>query len=140
MSKCNQQNISNAETISMRTVVNAFLFSLVVMTGCHSEPPSEIVRQVERAGAGDVRQQPVESLMRFFDLHARLAIRVETLCATKRKTDDVNWMLSNEGKVCQAVASRDRVKYLDDLETMKRMDTQNGDQNAAAEIDKAEGK
>jgi hypothetical protein len=124
----------------MKTIVSILLFSGGMLTGCHSEHPSEVVRQVEQAGSGDVRQQPAESLMRFFDLHARLAIRVEAICATKRQIGDVNWAVSNEGKVCQAVASRDRVKYLDDLETMKRMDTQNGDQNAAAEIDKAEGK
>lgn len=124
----------------MKTARAIVSISLFVLVGCRSTRSSEIVRQVEIAGSGDVQQIPVESLMRFFDVHARLAIRIEALCVAKRKPGDADWMVSEEGKVCQAVASRDRVKYLEDLETMKRMDTQNGDQNAAADIDRAEGK
>lgn len=124
----------------MKTAARALFFSFFVLVGCRSEPPSEIVRQVELADSGDVAKVPVESLMNFFDHHARLAIRIETLCIPKRQAGDAGWMVSDEGKVCQAVTSRDRVKYLQDLETMKRMDKQYGDQNAAAEIDKAEGK
>jgi hypothetical protein len=122
-------------------IVTATVFiSLLVLVGCRSNPPSEIVRQVELADAGDVGKVPVESLMSFFDHHARLAVRIEALCAPKRAAGDINWTTSNEGKVCQADASQNRVKYLENLETMKRMDTQYGDQNAATEIDKAEGK
>jgi hypothetical protein len=122
-------------------IVKATVFiSLLVLVGCRSNPPSEIVRQVELADSGDVGKVPVESLMSFFDHHARLAVRIEALCAPKRAAGDIDWMTSDEGKVCQAVASRDRVKYLENLETMKRMNTQSGDQNAATEIDKAEGK
>ena len=78
--------------------------------------------------------------MNFFDHHARLAVRVEALCAPKRRAGDADWKISDEGKVCQAVASRDRVQYLEALEAMKRMDTKDGDQGAAANIEKAEGK
>lgn len=124
----------------MKTAARTLFFSFFVLVGCRSNPPSEIVRQVELADSGDVNKVPVESLMNFFDHHARLAVRIEALCAPKRAAGEVDWMTSDEGKVCQAVASRDRVKYLDTLETMKRMDTKDGDQNAAAEIDKAEGK
>lgn len=124
----------------MKRSIAAFLFILLVMIGCHSTHPSEVVRQVEIAGSGDVKELPVESLMRFFDLHARLAIRIEALCVTNRQPGSVDWMVSDEGKICQAVGSRDRVKYLDTLETMKLMDMKDGDQNAAARIDQAEGK
>lgn len=113
---------------------------LLILAGCHSASRSEIVRQVELADSGDVRQVPVESLMNFFDHHARLAVRVEALCAPKRGVADASWKISDEGKVCQAVASRDRVQYLQALEVMKRMDTKDGDQGAAANIEKAEGK
>jgi hypothetical protein len=122
-------------------IVKATVFiSVLVLVGCRSNPSSEIVRQVELADSGDVGKVPVESLMSFFDHHARLAIRIEALCAPKRAAEDVDWTTSDEGKVCQAVAIRNRVKYLENLETMKRMDRQYGDQNAAAEIDKSEGK
>lgn len=124
----------------MKTTIATFLLILLVVTGCHSARPSEIVRQVEIAGSGDVKEIPVESLMRFFDLHARLAIRIETLCVTNRQPGSADWMVSDEGKICQAVARRDRVKYLDTLEMMKRMDMKDGDQNAASRIDEAEGK
>ncbi len=123
-----------------RTGKKLSVLLLLILAGCHSAPPSEIVRQVELADSGDVRQVPVESLMNFFDHHARLAVRVEALCAPKRKASDAEWMISNEGKVCQAVASRDRVQYLEALEAMKRMDMKDGDQGAAANIEKAEGK
>ncbi len=123
-----------------RTGKNLPVLLLLIFAGCHSAPPSEIVRQVELADSGDVRQVPVESLMNFFDHHARLAVRVEALCAPKRNASDAEWMISNEGKVCQAVASRDRVQYLEALEAMKRMDMKDGDQGAAANIEKAEGK
>ena len=115
-------------------------FSPLLLVGCHSSPQSEIVRQVELEDSGDVRQVPVESLMNFFDHHARLAVRVEALCAPKRSVGDASWKISDEGKVCQAVASRDRVQYLQALEAMKRMDMKDGDQGAAANIEKAEGK
>jgi hypothetical protein len=124
----------------MKTAKAMFLFSLCSLVGCHSTHSSEIVRQVEIAGSGEVKQIPVESLMRFFDLHARLAIRIEAMCVTNRQPGSADWMVSDEGKVCQAVGSRDRVKYLETLETMKRMDMKDGDQNAAARIDQAEGK
>jgi len=124
----------------MKTAKAIVAISLFVPFGCRPAESSDIVRQVEIAGSGEVQRIPVESLMRFFDIHARLATRIEALCVAKRKPEDADWMVSDEGKVCQAVASRDRVRYLEDLETMKRMDTQNGDQNAATEIDKAEGK
>ncbi len=124
----------------MKTLIAAFLLILLVVTGCHSARPSEIVCQVEIADSGDVKEIPVESLMRFFDLHARLAIRIEALCVTNRQPGSADWMVSDEGKICQAVASRDRVKYLDTLEIMKRMDMKDGDQNAAARIEEAEGK
>ena len=114
-------------------------FSPLLLVGCHSTPPSEIVRQVEIEDSGDVRQVPVESLMNFFDHHARLAVRVEALCAPKRNVGDATWKISDEGKVCQAVARRDRVQYLQALEAMKRMDMKDGDQGAAANIEKAEG-
>ncbi len=123
-----------------RTGKKLSVLLLWILTGCHSAPPSEIVRQVELADSGDVRQVPVESLMNFFDHHARLAVRVEALCAPKRSVGDATWKISDEGKVCQAVASRDRVQYLQALEAMKRMDTKDGDQGAAANIEKAEGK
>ena len=116
------------------------VISFLVLVGCRSNPSSEVVLQVEVAGCGDVAEVPTESLMRFFDVHARLAVRIEALCVGKRRPDDVAWMVSNEGKVCQAVASRDRVKYLETLEAMKRMDMKYGDQGAAASIEKAEGK
>jgi hypothetical protein len=124
----------------VKFVKAAVFISLLVLIGCRSNPPSELVGQVELADSGDVRKVPVESLMNFFDHHARMAVRIEALCAPRRAAADVDWTVSDEGKVCQAVASRDRVKYLQDLETRKRLDTQYGDQNAAAEIDKAEGK
>jgi hypothetical protein len=126
----------------MKTAAKTLFFSFFVLVGCHSTtlPPSEIVRQVELADSGDVGKVPVESLMNFFDHHARLAVRIEALCAPKRATGEVEWMVSDEGKVCKAVASRDRVKYLESLEAMKRMNAQYGDQNAAARIDEVEGK
>ena len=122
-----------------RTGKRLSVLLLLIFAGCHSAP-SEIVRQVELADSGDVRQVPVESLMNFFDHHARLAVRVEALCAPKRRAGDADWKISDEGKVCQAVASRDRAQYLEALEAMKRMDTKEGDQGAAANIEKAEGK
>jgi hypothetical protein len=124
----------------MKTAARALFFSFFVLVGCRSNPPSEIVRQVELADSGDVRKVPVESLMNFFDHHARLAVRIEALCAPKRAAGDADWMISDEGKVCQAVASKDRVKYLESLEAMKRLNAQYGDQNAAARIDEVEGK
>ncbi len=123
-----------------RTGKKLSVLLLLILAGCRSAPPSEIVQQVELADSGDVRQVPVESLTNFFDHHARLAVRVEALCAPKRSVGDATWKISDEGKVCQAVASRDRVQYLQALEAMKRMDTKDGDQGAAASIEKAEGK
>ncbi len=115
-------------------------FSLLVLVGCRCNPSSEIVRQMELAGAGDVTQAQAQSLMKLFDVHARLAVRIEALCAGARQPGAVDWMVSDEGKVCQAVAIRDRVRYLEALEAMKRMDTKDGDQGAAAKIEEAEGK
>jgi hypothetical protein len=130
---------STATRVS-RTGKRLSVLFILVLVGCHSTAATEIVRQVELAGSGDVKQIQAESLMNFLDHHARLAVRIESLCVPKRQASDVDWMISDEGKVCQAVASRDRVKYLNNLETMKRMDMQYGDQNAAATIDQAEGK
>ena len=91
-----------------RTGKRVCVFLLLISAGCHSAQPSEIVRQVKLADSGDVRQVPVESLMSFFDHHARLAVRIKALCAPKRSMGDATWKISDEGKACQAVASRDR--------------------------------
>jgi len=50
---------------SRRTGQSLSVLILLVLAGCHSAPPSEIVRQVKLADSGDVRQVSVESLMNF---------------------------------------------------------------------------
>jgi hypothetical protein len=120
-------------------------FAVVGLAGCHPTPPysaqtSEIVQQVEAAGAGDVAQLQVQELMLFFDTHARLAARLQPLCVAKKQTGDATWVASPEGKVCQANFDRDRVKYLGVLETLKAQELKSGNMAGVENIQKSEGK
>jgi hypothetical protein len=122
-----------------------FCFAAMGLVGCHSTPPysaqtSEIVQQVEAAGAGDVAQLRVQELMLFFDTHARLAARIQPLCVAKKQTGDATWATSPEGKACQANFDRDRVKYLTVLEKLKAQELKSGNMAGVENIEKSEGK
>lgn len=78
------------------------LLLLIVLAGCVSEPPSEIVRKVEAAGAGDLRNASQPVIEDWFRKHQQVAVEVKNLCAPVREKASANWAATTEGRVCNA--------------------------------------
>jgi hypothetical protein len=120
-------------------------FTAMGLAGCHSAPPysahtSEIVQQVEAAGAGDVNQATSPELMGFMDTHVRLAVRLESECKSVRQPGSADWAKSAEGKVCTAIGQQDRSKQLAAYEALKAQEQKKRDADAVARIEAQEGK
>jgi hypothetical protein len=90
-------------------VNNLLVVSLLVgsvLGGCKKvEPPSQIVKKIQDAGAGDVSNASKESIEQWFRLHRDLAKQVGQDCNRVKSTKPADWGDTTEGRVCQAAAS-----------------------------------
>jgi hypothetical protein len=80
------------------------LFVLIALAACTHEPPSEIVKKVEEAGAGNLAAASTDSIVQWFRQNAAVANEVKALCAPIRASAPANWSDSTEGRVCQAAS------------------------------------
>ena len=67
-----------------------------------TEPRSEIVATVERAGSGDLSSTPAPQIEDWFRKHRDLAVQVDDRCKPARDQADANWGRSTEGRICTA--------------------------------------
>jgi hypothetical protein len=74
----------------------------LLLIGCRSERPSEIVRKVEVAGAGDLRAASKEAIEDWFRKHPDVANETRQMCVPVRANAPANWGDSTEGRVCNA--------------------------------------
>jgi hypothetical protein len=77
---------------------------LLLAVGCWRARPSEIVVMVERAGAGDVRNASVASMVRWFHRHPAVALKANDLCSPLRRNALLKWPETTEGRVCDAAS------------------------------------
>ena len=84
--------------------VAIYATAVVALAGCGRERPSQIVRMVENAGAGDLQTVSVGSMTQWFDKQPALALRVEDLCIGVRRNSLASWPESTEGRVCNAAS------------------------------------
>jgi hypothetical protein len=90
----------------MKRILVSVLSLVMLLTSCQKkEPPSEIVKRVEAAGAGDILSASRESLERWFKQHADIAQETRKACEKVKPSADVNWGDSTERRVCSAAAS-----------------------------------
>lgn len=79
---------------------------LLIGTACTqrtpSEPKSEIVATVEKAGSGDLSTTPAPQIEDWLRKHRDLAVQVDDMCKPARDKADANWTGSTEGRVCTA--------------------------------------
>jgi hypothetical protein len=83
----------------MRLTIILMTFALA---SCTREPDSAIVRQVEAAGAGDVRAASNDALLDWFRKHPQVGQETRKLCEPIRKDAPAKWADTTEGRVCQA--------------------------------------
>jgi hypothetical protein len=76
--------------------------AVIGMFGCTRERPSEIVRIVEKAGAGNLRTASVHSITTWFDKHQSVALRANQLCNPASASAEAVWPETTEGRVCNA--------------------------------------
>lgn len=74
----------------------------LALASCTREPDSAIVRQVEAAGAGDVRAASNDALLDWFRKHPQVGQETRKLCEPIRKDAPAKWADTTEGRVCQA--------------------------------------
>ena len=78
------------------------LLPFIILAGCQQEPPSEIVKKVEAAGAGDLKTASSESIEQWFRKHPDVANEVKHLCVPLEERSPANWGDTTEGRVCKA--------------------------------------
>lgn len=78
------------------------LIASLMLAGCAKESPSEIVRKVETAGAGDLRSVPQKGIEDWFRRHSELAAEVVKECRPIREAAPAIWSTTTEGRVCDA--------------------------------------
>ena len=76
----------------------------LVLAGCTQEPPSEIVRKVETAGAGNLRAASKDAIEDWFRKHPDVANQTRQMCLPVRASAPANWTDSTEGRVCNAAS------------------------------------
>lgn len=76
----------------------------MVLAGCIQERPSEIVKKVEAAGAGNVRSASQESIEQWFRNHGDVAREIKQLCVPVQQSAPANWGDTTEGRVCKAAS------------------------------------
>ena len=79
-------------------------FVLLLAVGCWRARKSEIVILVENAGAGDVRNASVPSMVRWFHRHPAVALKANDLCSPLRRNALLKWPETTEGRVCNAAS------------------------------------
>jgi hypothetical protein len=67
-----------------------------------SEPKSEIVATVEKAGSGDLSTTPAPQIEDWLRKHRDLAVQVDDMCKPARDKAAANWPERTEGRVCTA--------------------------------------
>jgi hypothetical protein len=72
------------------------------LAGCTKEPPSEIVRKVEAAGAGDLKAASQQAIEGWFRKHTEFAVEVRDECRPIREKAPATWSDTTEGRVCNA--------------------------------------
>lgn len=78
------------------------LLLALILAGCTQEPPSEIVRRVEAAGAGDLHSASREAIEDWFRKHPDVANETRQLCIPVRASAPAKWSDTTEGRVCNA--------------------------------------
>jgi hypothetical protein len=85
----------------MKVMRRHILLMTVVLASCTREPDSAIVRQVEAAGAGNVRAASNDALLDWFRKHQEVGQEIRKLCEPIRKNAPATWADTTEGRVCQ---------------------------------------
>ena len=92
--------------MKLNNLLVAGLLVAVIPGGCKKvDPPSQIVKKVQDAGAGDVSNASKESIEQWFKQHHDLAKEITLDCNRVKASKPADWADSTEGRVCQAAAS-----------------------------------
>jgi hypothetical protein len=92
-------------------VMRAFI--IVVLGACAAFPiscghpgpqTSAIVREVQRAGAGDVSTFSEPGLYKWFGAHQDVARRITDECRPLSEKADAGWIMTTEGTVCHSAS------------------------------------
>ena len=78
--------------------------AFVIGAGCARERSSEIVRILEKAGAGDLTATSAGSTAHWLEQRPALALQLNDLCAGVRKNSMAKWPETAEGRACEAVS------------------------------------
>jgi hypothetical protein len=74
----------------------------LVLASCTREPDSPIVRRVEQAGAGNLRNVSDPALLDWFQKHQDVGQPVRKLCQPLLNNAPAGWADTTEGRVCRS--------------------------------------
>ncbi len=75
------------------------------LVGCMGERRTELVRKMERAGAGDVRLASSEAMVQWFHKHSDVNEEIEKACRQMRANAPADWEQTIDGRICAASAT-----------------------------------
>lgn len=91
--------------LSILTVV---LSLASLLSGCKAAPgsaaKSQIVQQVELAGAGDLDKATDQAIFQWLSNHVHVVEQIAPECGNAMKGAEATWADSTEGRVCAATA------------------------------------
>jgi hypothetical protein len=98
------ENLVNRRARRWSARATGCLAIALAVAGCERHRPSQIVRMVETAGAGDLETTSVSSIVEWFQKHPALVITVDNQCVPARENARAKWPETTEGRVCRAAA------------------------------------
>lgn len=89
----------------------AVVVVLGLMAGCSTEPRTQLVLKMERAGAGDVRVASPQAIEQWFGEHEDVAVEIDRACAPLRAKAPATWRDTTDGRICAAAAKMHAFHY-----------------------------
>jgi hypothetical protein len=95
------------------------LLVLLTFAGCTHEPRTELIRKMEQAGAGDLREVTSQSMELWFRRNPDAAIKIRGTCRKLMTHAPAKWGDTTDGRICAAAAKAPvlyyRLRISDDL-------------------------
>jgi hypothetical protein len=81
-----------------------WLAALLGLAACSQEPRTDLIRTMERRGAGDLRSVTSQSIEQWFARNPQVAFEINRTCRSLRSNAPAKWGDTADGRICAAAA------------------------------------